>query len=280
MAVVGVGGYASGPTVKMAVRKKIPALLQEQNSYPGITNKLLAKDAQKICVAYPDMEKYFPGEKLILTGNPIRQNVIEIEGKREHAIEYFELDKSKPVLLIVGGSQGAKSINEAVEENLMLFAMNNIQLIWQTGKFYEEQAQKSVLSQLNGNNKKLVRIKAFITRMDLAYAAADMVISRAGAIAISELSTVGKPCIFVPLPTAAEDHQTHNAEALVKQNAAIHLKNSDAKEQLGKMAVELSKNEAQRKMLSANIKKLMVENSADRIADEILEMIKPEEVNV
>lgn len=277
--VIGVGGYASGPTVKMAVRKKIPALLQEQNSFPGITNKLLAKDVQKICVAYPDMEKYFPKEKLILTGNPVRQNVIETEGKQDYANEYFELDKNKPVVLIVGGSQGAKSINEAVDENLMLFAMNGIQLIWQTGKLYEEQARRSILAKLNGNSKKLVRVREFITRMDLAYAAADVVISRAGAIAISELSAVAKPCIFVPLPTAAEDHQTHNAEALVKQQAAIHLKNDEAREKLGKLAVELVKDEVQRKTLSENISKLAVKDSADRIADEILGMIKIAEVD-
>lgn len=278
-AVVGVGGYASGPTVKMAAQKKIPTLLQEQNSYPGITNKLLAKDADKICVAYPDMEKYFPAEKLIFTGNPVRQNVIEIEGKRDYAFEYFELDKNKQTILIVGGSQGARAINEAIDENLMLFAMNNIQLIWQTGRLYVEQAQKSILAKLNGNNKKLVKVKEFITRMDLAYAAADMVISRAGAIAISELSATGKPSIFVPLPTAAEDHQTHNAEALVKQNAAIHLKNSEAKEKLGKIAVDLAINNQLRKTLSENIRKMAVKDSANRIAEEILEMIKPREVD-
>lgn len=278
-AVVGVGGYASGPTVKMAARKKIPALLQEQNSYPGITNKLLAKDADKICVAYPNMEKYFPAEKLIITGNPVRQNVIETEGKRDYAFEYFELDKNRQTILIVGGSQGARAINEAIDENLMLFAMSNIQLIWQTGKHYVEQAQKSILAKLNGNKKKLVKVKEFITRMDLAYTAADMVISRAGAIAISELSATGKPSILVPLPTAAEDHQTHNAEALVKQNAAIHLKNSEAKEKLGTMTVDLAKNDELRKMLSENIKKMAVENSADRIAEEILKMIKTKEVD-
>ncbi len=278
-AVVGVGGYASGPTVKMAVRRKIPALLQEQNSFPGITNKLLAREARKICVAYTGMEKYFPKEKLIITGNPVRQQVIEIEGKREYAFEYFELDKNKQTILIVGGSQGARSVNEAIDKSLELFAMNNIQMIWQTGKLYVKQAQKSILAKLNGKNKKLVIVKAFITRMDLAYAAADLVISRAGAIAISELSAVGKPCIFVPLPTAAEDHQTHNAEALVKENAAIHLKNSEANEKLGKTAIELIKNEDLRETLSKNIQKMAVKHSADRIAEEILEMIKPVKVD-
>jgi UDP-N-acetylglucosamine--N-acetylmuramyl-(pentapeptide) pyrophosphoryl-undecaprenol N-acetylglucosamine transferase len=273
-AVVGVGGYASGPTGKMAARKKIPLLLQEQNSFPGMTNKLLAKDAAKICVAYPGMEKYFPKEKLIITGNPIRQNVIEIEGKKEYALEYFELDKNKPVILIVGGSQGALSINEAVDESLEHFAMKNIQLIWQTGKTFELHANKSILEKLNGNKKKLIRVKAFITKMDLAYAAADLVISRAGAIAISELSAVGLPCIFVPLPTAAEDHQTHNAQALENYDAGIHLVNSEAKAKLGMLAIELLNDDAKRQSLSENIKKLAVTNSADIIAGEVLKMIK------
>jgi len=273
-AVVGVGGYASGPTGKMAARKKIPLLLQEQNSFPGITNKLLAKDAKKICVAYPGMEKYFPKEKIIISGNPIRQQVINIEGKREYALEYFELDKNKPVILIVGGSQGALSINEAVDESLEHFAMKGIQLIWQTGQMFEAQANKSILEKLNGNKKKLIRVQAFITKMDLAYAAADLVISRAGAIAISELSAVGLPCIFVPLPTAAEDHQTHNAQALESHNAGIHLVNSEAKEKLGMLAIDLLADEERRQKLSENIKKLAVTNSAEMIAGEVLKMIK------
>jgi len=273
-AVVGVGGYASGPTGKMATRKKIPLLLQEQNSFPGITNKLLAKDAEKICVAYPGMEKYFPKEKIIITGNPIRQQVIEIEGKKEYAREYFELDKNKPVILIVGGSQGALSINKAVDEGLELFAMKNIQLIWQTGKMFETLANKSILEKLNGNKKRLVKVKAFITKMDLAYAAADLVISRAGAIAISELSAVGLPCIFVPLPTAAEDHQTHNAQVLENHDAGIHLVNSEAKAKLGMLAIEILNDDEKRKSLSENIKKLAVTNSAEIIAGEVLKMIK------
>ncbi len=276
-AVIGVGGYASGPTVKMASRKKIPTLLQEQNSFPGITNKILAKDADKICVAYPGMEKYFPKEKLILAGNPIRQSVTKIEGKRNNALEYFELDKSKLVVLIIGGSQGAKSINEAIDENLGLFTMNNLQLIWQTGSLYTQQARKSILEKLDGTKKNMVRARDFITKMDFAYSAADLVISRAGAIAISELSTVAKPCIFIPLPTAAEDHQTKNAEALVKQNAAIHLKDNEAKEMLGIITVELAKNDDQKQVLAENIHKMAVKNSADIIAGEILEMIKNKE---
>lgn len=272
--VVGVGGYASGPTVKMASRKKIPTLLQEQNSFPGITNKLLAKDADKICVAYPGMEKYFPKEKLILTGNPVRQQVIHIEGKRSNALQYFELNKNKPVVLIIGGSQGARSINEAVDENLGLFAMNNLQLIWQTGTGYTEQARKSILEKLNGNKKILIRTRDFITKMDFAYAAADIVISRAGAIAISELSAVGLPCIFIPLPSAAEDHQTKNAQALVEHDAAIYLNDSDAKAKLGLLTVELAKDKNRQKTLRDNIQKMAVKDSANVIANEILEMIK------
>ncbi|MCF8365697.1 MAG: undecaprenyldiphospho-muramoylpentapeptide beta-N-acetylglucosaminyltransferase [Bacteroidales bacterium] len=277
--VVGVGGYASGPTGKMAARKKIPLLLQEQNSFPGITNKLLAAEAEKICVAYPGMEKYFPKEKIIISGNPIRRQVIQIDGKKELALQYFELDKNKPVILIVGGSQGALSINEAIEESLELFAMKNIQLIWQTGKLFEDLANKAVLEKLNGNKKMLVKVKSFITKMDLAYAAADLVISRAGAIAISELCAVGKPCIFVPLPTAAEDHQTHNAKALESTNAAIHLVNAEAKEKLGKLAIDLLGNETRMQTLAENIKKLAITNSADIIAEEILKMVKEHKID-
>lgn len=277
--VVGVGGYASGPTGKMAARRKIPVLIQEQNSFPGITNKLLAREAEKICVAYPGMEKYFPKEKLILSGNPVRQKVIDIAGKRVEAIEFFELDKDKPVILIVGGSQGALSINQAIEGSLELFAMHNIQLIWQTGVQYASVAQRAILGKLTGNKKKLIRVSEFISRMDLAYAAADVVISRAGAIAISELSAVGKPCIFVPLPTAAEDHQTYNAKSLEEQNAAIHLKNEDAAEKLGRMAIELIKDNERRKNLSEHILKLAKTNSADIIAGEILKMVKYRKTN-
>jgi UDP-N-acetylglucosamine--N-acetylmuramyl-(pentapeptide) pyrophosphoryl-undecaprenol N-acetylglucosamine transferase len=273
-AVIGVGGYASGPTVKMASRKKIPTLLQEQNSFPGITNKLLAKDADKICVAYPGMEKYFPKEKLILTGNPVRQHVVDIEGKRSNALQYFDLQKNKPVVLIVGGSQGARSINEAVDENLGLFAMNNLQLIWQTGTGYTDQARKSILEKLNGNKKNLIRTKDFITKMDFAYAAADIVISRAGAIAISELSAVGLPCIFIPLPSAAEDHQTKNALALVEHDAAIYLNDSEAKAKLGTLTIELAKDKNKQQILKDNIRKMAVKDSANIIADEILQMIK------
>jgi len=271
--VVGVGGYASGPIGQMAARKGIPLVLQEQNSFPGITNKLLAKKALKICVAYEGMERYFPKEKLYLAGNPVRQNVIEIAGKREQACQYFELEKGKPIVLIVGGSQGARSINESVSKNLELLVMNNLQLLWQTGKLYTEKAGKDILEKLSGNNKNRVRVKEFINKMDLAYAAADIVVSRAGAIAISELCTVGKPSVLIPLPSAAEDHQTKNALALVEQDAAIHLKDSEASEKLAEHVSDLAKNQARREQLSKNIKKMSIPDSADKIADEVIALI-------
>ncbi len=271
---IGVGGYASGPTMKMASRKKIPVVLQEQNSFPGITNKLLAKVADVICVAYEGMEKYFPKEKLVITGNPVRQNVIEIKGKKKAALEYFELDKNKLVVLVVGGSQGARSINESLDKNLELLAMSDLQVIWQTGKLYTDRARKAILEKINGNKKNSMRVEEFITRMDYAYAAASIVISRAGAIAISELSAVGKPCILIPLPTAAEDHQTRNAEALAAKDAAIHLKDAEASEKLGKMIIELARDEARRETLSRNILKMAAPDSADRIADEVIKRIK------
>ncbi|MFP4470229.1 MAG: undecaprenyldiphospho-muramoylpentapeptide beta-N-acetylglucosaminyltransferase [Bacteroidales bacterium] len=273
---IGVGGYASGSTMKMAARNKVPVVLQEQNSYPGITNKLMAKTADVICVAYEGMEKYFPKEKLVITGNPVRQNVIEIKGKKNAALEYFELDKNKLVVLVVGGSQGARSINESIDKNLELLAMSDLQVIWQTGKFYTDRARKAILEKVNGNKKNSMRVEEFITRMDYAYAAASIVISRAGAIAISELSAVGKPCILIPLPSAAEDHQTQNALALAEKDAAIHLKDTDAAEELGRIIIRLAKDEERRNILAENIKKMAVHNSANQIADEVIKLIGKE----
>ncbi len=273
---IGVGGYASGPTIKMAARNKVPVVLQEQNSYPGITNKLMAKTADVICVAYEGMEKYFPEEKLVITGNPVRQNVIAIEGKKSTALDYFELDKNKLVVLVVGGSQGARSINESIDKNLELLAMSDLQVIWQTGKFYTDRARKAILEKVNGNKKNSMRVEEFITRMDYAYAAASIVISRAGAIAISELSAVGKPCILIPLPSAAEDHQTQNALALAEKDAAIHLKDADAAEELGRIIIRLAKDGERRNVLSENIKKMAVRNSADQIADQVIKLIGKE----
>ena len=236
---VGVGGYASGPTLRRAIKNNIPVLLQEQNSYPGITNKLLAKNAATICVAYDGMEKYFPNEKIVKTGNPVRQNVIETEGKRGLALEYFGLETRKQNLLIVGGSQGAVSINKSIEANLTVLIGNDLQLIWQTGKYYFEQAKETVKNMVPENLQSCIKVVDFITKMDYAYAASDIVVSRAGAIAISELCIIGKPVIFVPLPWAAEDHQTKNAMALVEKNAALLIKNADAVNRIGDVVVEL-----------------------------------------
>lgn len=272
--VVGVGGYASGPTLKMAARKGIPTVLQEQNSLPGVTNRLLAKKAAKICVAYPGMEKYFPAAKIILTGNPIRSKVISIEGKRAEALEFFALDAKKKTILVVGGSQGARSVNVAVAENLKTLAAENIQMIWQTGLLQAGWAQQMIDEHLSEEERGHFKVHAFINRMELAYAAADVVISRAGAIAISELSAVAKPCIFIPLPSAAEDHQTKNAVSLEQRQAAIHLPDAKAVEALGKIAVALIGDRERQQTLSVNIKKNAVEDSAGRIADEILKLVQ------
>lgn len=272
--VVGVGGYASGPTLKMAARKGIPTVLQEQNSLPGVTNRLLAKKAAKICVAYPGMEKYFPAAKIILTGNPIRSKVISIEGKRAEALEFFALDAKRKTILVVGGSQGARSVNVAVAENLKTLAAENIQMIWQTGLLQAGWAQQMIDEHLSEEERGHFKVHAFINRMELAYAAADVVISRAGAIAISELSAVAKPCIFIPLPSAAEDHQTKNAVSLEQRQAAIHLPDAKAVEALGKIAVALIGDRERQQTLSVNIKKNAVEDSAGRIADEILKLVQ------
>lgn len=266
--VVGVGGYASGPTLRKATKMKIPCLIQEQNSFPGVTNKLVADKVKTICVAYPDMEKFFPKEKIILTGNPIRQEVIDIEGKREKAMMHFGLNSEKKTLLIVGGSQGARSVNEAIKAGLEKLAAADIQLLWQTGNFFEQQAAE--VSQ-NFENVKVVK---FIREMDLGYAAADVIVSRAGAIAISELCNIGKPVIFVPLPSAAEDHQTKNAKVLSNDNAAIVVKDSEAKEMLAEKVIEIFENQNLMKTMGDNIKHFAIKDADEKIADEVLKLIK------
>lgn len=219
---VGVGGFASGPTMRAAASAGVPIVIQEQNSYPGVTNKIMCRKAEKICVAYDNMDKWFPAEKIIVTGNPLR-NVIQTDNiSHNESVRFFGLDPEKPVILIIGGSQGALGINKGISARLDLFKDNDIQLIWQTGKFYIDQAKKEVeAAGLSDRIKPVV----FIDSMDKAYAAADIVISRAGAISISELAIVKKPVIFVPLPTAAEDHQTKNAQRLVDADAAVMVKN-------------------------------------------------------
>lgn len=267
--VVGVGGYASGPLLKMAARKKIPSVLQEQNSYPGITNKILAGKARFICVAYDGMERYFPKEKILLTGNPVRREVINLEGKRQRGLEEFGLDGSRPVVLAVGGSLGARSINESVHAGLKSLADQGIQLLWQTGKTYKEQAKEAVAA---FPGKGIVTLD-FITRMDLAYAVADVVISRAGAIAISELCAVQKPVILVPSPYVAEDHQTHNAMSLVNHQAAILVKDVETKEKLIPEAISLIGDETRKDHLRQRIAGLGKTDADDAIASVVLGLL-------
>lgn len=266
--VVGVGGYASGPLLKAATKRGVPALIQEQNSYPGITNKLLANKVQKICVAYQGMERFFPKDKIIITGNPVRQDIKNIAEKRSEGLAFFDLQENKKTVLVIGGSLGARTINESIELGLASFQKNNIQLLWQTGSWYAEKAAKAVMPFNNGG----IKTMPFITKMDYAYAVADVVISRAGASSISELCLVAKPSIFVPSPNVAEDHQTKNAMALVSQDAALLVKDADAKEKLVEQAMELIKDEQKQNNLKTNIVKMAFTNSASIIADEVLKL--------
>lgn len=268
-AVIGTGGFASGPMLQVAASQGIPTLIQEQNSYAGITNKILSQKVDRICVAYSGMEKFFPKQKIILTGNPVRQDILSLEGKRERGLEFFGLDGNKKTILVIGGSLGARTINESIMNCLEDFASNNIQLIWQTGKGYFETA-KSGVSKFEG-----IGIKAFdfIQKMDLAYSVADMVISRAGASSVSELCLVRKPTILIPSPNVAEDHQTKNAMALVTYNAAIIIKDIDAKQQLKAVAIKLIKDEEACFKLSENIARLALPDSAIVIANEVISLI-------
>jgi UDP-N-acetylglucosamine--N-acetylmuramyl-(pentapeptide) pyrophosphoryl-undecaprenol N-acetylglucosamine transferase len=266
--VVGTGGYASGPLLRTATSKGIPALLQEQNSYAGITNKLLSKRASKICVAYEGMEKFFPKEKIVLTGNPVRQDIKNVSEKRDEALKYFKLSGGKKTVLVIGGSLGARTINESIGEGLEMLSKNDIQLIWQTGKLYFPNAQKQAEKFAASN----IHAFDFISRMDLAYAAADVVVSRAGASSVSELCNIGMPSILVPSPNVAEDHQTKNAMALVNKQAALIVKDSEAKNLLIKKAIELMDNKDQQKVLSENIKKMAHHDSANVIAHEVLKL--------
>jgi UDP-N-acetylglucosamine--N-acetylmuramyl-(pentapeptide) pyrophosphoryl-undecaprenol N-acetylglucosamine transferase len=264
--VVGVGGYASGPTLWAAIRKHIPTLIQEQNSYPGITNKILGKRVNTICVAYSGMERYFPSEKIILTGNPVRQDISDLEAKHNDAIKYFDLKADSPVLLVIGGSLGAKTINESIKNSLRFFMENDIQVIWQTGKSFYNEANE--LSKQYSN----IKTFDFISKMDYAYAASDVVVSRAGAISIAELCIAGKPCILVPSPNVAEDHQTKNANSLAVKNAAIVIKDDVAVQQLGQEAIKLVNDKVLQKSLGENIKSLAIKDSAQKIAKEIIEL--------
>lgn len=265
-AAVGVGGYASGPTLKVAGSMGIPTLIQEQNSYAGVTNKLLAKKACKICVAYEGMERFFDKEKIILTGNPVRQNLLNQQMSREDAIRSFNLDPTKKTVLIVGGSLGARTINNCVLNGLDQIRQSGVQFIWQTGKFYINEAKEKVGQ---AENYPMLHTTDFITDMAAAYSAADLVISRAGAGSISEFCLLGKPVILVPSPNVAEDHQTKNALALVAKDAALYIKDAEAPEKLLKTAIETVQQPETLKKLSTNIAKLAFKDSANTIAEEV-----------
>jgi UDP-N-acetylglucosamine--N-acetylmuramyl-(pentapeptide) pyrophosphoryl-undecaprenol N-acetylglucosamine transferase len=261
---VGVGGYASGPLLFVAALMGIPTLIQEQNSFAGITNKILGKRAKKICVAYEGMEKFFPKERLILTGNPVRKDILSMTGKKELAYAKFNLDPNKPVLLSIGGSLGARTINESLLDACDKLEKSGIQVLWQTGKAFYPKAKDK--------HSGLIQVHEFIKEMDLVYAVADVVVSRAGASSISELCIVAKPSILVPSPNVSEDHQTKNAMALVNKNAAILVKDSDAKTQLVDSALALLANKSQQDSLKKEIAKLALPNSADQIAKEVLKL--------
>jgi UDP-N-acetylglucosamine--N-acetylmuramyl-(pentapeptide) pyrophosphoryl-undecaprenol N-acetylglucosamine transferase len=267
---VGVGGFASGPALRAASILGIPTLLQEQNSFPGITNKLLSKKASRICVAYEGMEKFFPPEKIIITGNPVRKEIIETEGKRDEAASFFGLKTAKKTVFIVGGSQGAYSINVCIEKILQVLKENRVQLLWQTGRNFEPRAREACLSSAYED----VKVVDFIQRMDLAYALADVVVSRAGAIAIAELAAVRKPVIFIPLPTAAEDHQMKNARRLEEKGAALVIKDQDAPEKLPSLLLLLLGDNAMRIELEKQIGTFARPDADEKIADEIIALIK------
>lgn len=263
---IGTGGYASAPLLRMASLKKIPCLIQEQNSHAGITNKWLSSKVQSICVAYEGMDKFFPSEKIRFTGNPVRQDLIDISLKKDEAIAFFNLDRKKKTLLVLGGSLGARKINELIEKSLSFFKQYDLQIIWQCGKYYEE-AYKN-----KGNEN--VKIHAFLNRMDLAYAAADFIISRAGALSVSELCLVGKPVVFIPSPNVAEDHQTKNALAVSEKGAAILIKENELDSSFEARFSELVSSEEQQKVLSDNIKKLAKPNATKDIVEEIEKLMK------
>ena len=266
---VGVGGYASGPTLNKAAAMGIPCLIQEQNSYAGVTNKLLAKKAEKICVAYEGMERFFPADKIILTGNPVRQALLETNISQEDAIKSFGLDPSKKTILLVGGSLGARTINESVLQHLDLIRNSEVQFVWQTGKYYHA----SIMEQLQkeGQPDNLI-VTDFISDMGVAYKAADLVISRAGASSISEFCLIGKPVILVPSPNVAEDHQTKNAMALVNVKAAIYIKDSEASKLLLPLAIDTVKDEEKLASLKEHILKLALPDSAEIIAKEVIRL--------
>ncbi len=263
---IGTGGFASGPLVRMAAAKGVPCVLQEQNSFAGITNKLLAGKAAKICVAYDGMDRFFPKEKVVKTGNPVRADLVDIKITKEAALQSFGLDGNKPTVLVLGGSLGARRINQLIAKELPFFKNLGIQLLWQCGKLYYEEYKKS--------DSDGVKIHAFLNEMDAAYTAADIIISRAGAGSVSELCLVGKPTIFIPSPNVAEDHQTKNAEALVKERAALLIKENELDSKFEQVFEALIKNESVKKDLSKRIKALALPKATVHIVDEIEKLLK------
>jgi UDP-N-acetylglucosamine--N-acetylmuramyl-(pentapeptide) pyrophosphoryl-undecaprenol N-acetylglucosamine transferase len=263
---IGTGGFASGPTLIMANRKGIPTLLQEQNSYPGITNKLLGKNAAKICVAYDHLERFFPLDKIVKTGNPVRQDLLSIHSKIEEGKTFFKIDKNKKTILVLGGSLGARKINQLVESNLDFFKNQQVQVIWQCGKLYYEEYKKY-------NTSEDIQVHQFLNRMDFAYAASDIIISRAGASSVSELCIVGKPVIFIPSPNVAEDHQTKNAKAIADQHGAILVRENEL-ETFPIIFETLIKDKGKQEHLSENINELALPGATTDIVNEIEQLLK------
>ena len=266
-AVIGTGGFASGPLLQVANSNNIPTVIQEQNSYPGITNKILSKKANAICVAYENLERFFPKDKIVFTGNPVRQDLLDSDSKTQEGITHFKLDANKKTLLILGGSLGARRVNQLIEKELDFLLATGVQVFWQCGKLYFEEYKKY-------NDKQNVQVVAFIDKMDLIYAAADFVISRAGASSVSELCLVGKPTIFIPSPNVAEDHQTKNAKAIVDKKGAILVKENELDDQFENTFSDLISNENLQKELSQNIKSLAKPNATKDIVEEIIKLIK------
>lgn len=268
-AVVGVGGYASGPVLYAAQVKGIPTLVQEQNSYAGLTNKILAKRAKKICVAYPEMDRFFPTDRIAYTGNPVRKDILDLSGKREKAFAHFGLDPAKKTLLVLGGSLGARTLNQAVLADMQKLDNEGYQVLWQCGKFYFQEMK----SRLADSGLKNIHLHEFIREMDLAYAAADVIVSRAGALSVSELSLVGKPVIFIPSPNVAEDHQTKNAMAYVSHEAVLLIKDSEAVGALEQQVTKLMKDAKLSGELGRNIRNMAKPDAADAIVKEIEQLI-------
>ncbi len=264
--VIGTGGFASGPLLRVAISKGIPTLIQEQNSLPGITNKILAKYADKICAAYEKVKEYFPAERTIITGNPVRQDLLQVDQLREEAFKHFQLSKDKKTVLVIGGSLGARRINKLIETYLSRFKQEDVQLIWQSGKLYYEEYKKY--------DSKSIRVKEFLNRMDLAYSAADVIISRAGAGSVSELCIVGKPVLFIPSPNVAENHQAKNALAMMEKDAALMITEDELNERFEACFFNLLKDDRTMKRYSENIKKLALPHATSDIVDEVEKLIK------